>query len=110
MENCIFCKIANKEIKSDFIYEDKDFFIIKDAHPKARYHFLAIPKKHYGLLAEATTDDAKVLGRILFTIPKLSKELHLEGGYRLVVNQGENGGQAIPHLHIHILSGEKLRV
>ena len=109
MENCIFCKIAKKESPAEFLYEDDVFFIIKNIHPNAKYHFLAIPKRHYGLLSEANKEDEKVLGHMLGTIPKLAEKLHLEGGYKLIINQGENGGQEIYHLHIHILSGEKLR-
>ena len=109
MKDCIFCKIAAGIVPSEFVYEDENFFIIKDIHPKAKHHFLAIPRNHYSVLADANELDLKILGDILGKIQTFSEELHLGGGYRLVVNQGENGGQESPHLHIHILSGEKLK-
>ena len=108
MENCIFCKIRDGIINSKKYYEDENFFIIADISPKAKKHYLAIPKNHYALLANQTEKDAEVLGKMLNTIPKLERELGIEGGYRLIINQGENGGQEVAHLHVHILGGEKL--
>lgn len=107
MENCIFCKIGNKEVPTNFVYEDEDFFIINDIHPVAKKHYLAIPKKHYARLEQAP-DELEVVRKILVKISKLKSELGLEDGYRLILNQGENGGQEVQHLHIHILGGEKL--
>ncbi|MBQ8761874.1 MAG: HIT domain-containing protein [Clostridia bacterium] len=108
MENCVFCKIIKGELPSTKRYEDEDFIIIDNINPLAKFSYLAIPKNHYGLLKQATTEDSQVLGKILKKIPELEAELNLKDGYRLIVNQGENGGQEIAHLHIHILSGEKL--
>ena len=108
MENCLFCKFVSKEFKTEIVFENDDFIIIKDIAPKAKNHFLAIPKKHFKLLAEMTEEDSVTLGRILKTIPTLEKELVLTSGYRLVVNQGDDAGQTVPHLHIHILSGQKM--
>ena len=108
MENCLFCKFVSKEFKTEIVFENEDFIIIKDIAPKAKNHFLAIPKKHFKLLAEMTEEDSVVLGRILKTIPTLSLLLGLENGYRLVVNQGDDAGQTVPHLHVHILSGQKM--
>lgn len=103
MENCIFCKIINGEISSPKLYEDDDCIIIKDINPKARLHYLLIPKKHYALIEEQTAEDAVILGRIINKLNDLKSILGLENGYRLQINQGENGGQEVPHLHIHIL-------
>ena len=108
MENCIFCKINNGEIKSKKIFENDDFFIIEDINPKAKKHYLAIPKNHYALLSEQLENDIFTLGKILNKIPKLSGLLGIENGYRLMINQGENGCQTVGHLHVHILGGEKL--
>lgn len=105
---CIFCEIIKGNIKSEILYEDDKFIVIKDIEPKAKYHYLAIPKNHYKLLSEQTSDDIEILGYILNKIPSLSELLHLENGYRLIVNQGEDAGQTVHHLHIHILAGEKL--
>ena len=108
MEDCIFCKIRKGEIPSQKVYEDDAMMIIKDIDPKAKNHFLCITKNHFKLLSEMTEEDAAQLARCFKTIPALEKELGLEGGYRLIVNQGDNAGQSVFHLHIHILSGQKM--
>lgn len=105
---CIFCEIIKGNIKSEILFEDDKFIVIKDIEPKAKYHYLAIPKNHYKLLSEQTSADIENLGYILNKIPSLSELLHLENGYRLIINQGEDAGQTVHHLHIHILAGEKL--
>lgn len=108
MSDCLFCKFAGGEIPVNKVFENEDFIIIRDIEPKAKNHFLAIPKKHFKYLAEMTEEDSAMLGRILATIPTLSDILKLDGGYRLVINQGDDAGQSVPHLHIHILSGQKM--
>lgn len=108
MSDCLFCKFAGGEIPVNKAFENEDFIIIRDIEPKAKNHFLAIPKKHFKYLAEMTEEDTAMLGRILATIPTLSDILELGGGYRLVINQGDDAGQSVPHLHIHILSGQKM--
>ncbi len=108
MSDCLFCKFAGGEILVNKVFENEDFIIIRDIEPKAKNHFLAIPKKHFKYLAEMTEEDTAMLGRILATIPTLSDILELGGGYRLVINQGDDAGQSVPHLHIHILSGQKM--
>ena len=108
MENCLFCKIIAGEIPAAKMYEDEDMIIIKDIDPKAKNHFLCIPKSHFKLLSEMTDEQAEIVKRCLKKIPTLEKELGLAGGYRLVINQGDNAGQSVFHLHIHILSGQKM--
>ncbi len=108
MSDCLFCKFAGGEIPVNKVFENEDFIIIRDIEPKAKNHFLAIPKKHFKYLAEMTEEDSAMLGRILAIIPTLSDILELGGGYRLVINQGDDAGQSVPHLHIHILSGQKM--
>ena len=108
MENCLFCKFVSGEFKTEKVFENEDFIIIKDIAPKAKNHFLVIPKKHFKFLAEMTDCDADLVGRILKTIPTLTDLLGLESGFRLVINQGDDAGQTVPHLHIHILSGQKM--
>lgn len=108
MEDCLFCKFANGEIPVNKVFENEDFVIIRDINPQAKNHFLAIPKKHFKYLAEMTKEDGKLVGRILKTIPALEDLLELKNGYRLVINQGDDAGQTVPHLHIHILSGQKM--
>lgn len=108
MSDCLFCKFVNGEIPVDKVYEDDKFIIIRDIAPQAKNHFLAIPKKHYKFIAEAETDDCCLVGEILKTISSLKDKLELENGYRLVINQGDDAGQTVPHLHIHVLSGQKM--
>lgn len=108
MEDCLFCKFANGEIPVNKVFENEDFVIIRDINPQAKNHFLAIPQKHFKSLAEMTEEDGELVGRILKTIPALEDLLELKNGYRLVINQGDDAGQTVPHLHIHILSGQKM--
>ncbi len=109
MENCIFCKIIAGDIPSPRLYEDEKMIVIRDIEPKAKLHYLCIPKTHFALLSEMDGEDAELVKHCFEVIPKIEKELGLEGGYRVIINQGENGGQTVPHLHIHLLGGEKLR-
>ena len=108
MEDCIFCKIRMGELPSTKLYEDNDFIIIKDINPVAKIHLIAIPNEHYASLEMQTEEGAMVLGKILNKIGELADGLGLENGYRLVINQGEDAGQTVRHLHIHIIGGEKL--
>lgn len=108
MSDCIFCKIRDGEIPSQKVYEDELMFIIKDIDPKAERHFLMIPKRHFKLLSEMTPRDTENLGKCLKKIPELSDLLGLSGGYRLVINQGDDAGQTVFHLHVHILTGQKM--
>lgn len=108
MEDCLFCKFANGEIPVNKVFENEDFVIIRDINPQAKNHFLAIPKKHFKYLAEMTKEDGELVGRILKTIPTLEDLLELKNGYRLIINQGDDAGQTVPHLHIHVLSGQKM--
>ena len=108
MNDCIFCKIRDGVIPSEKVYEDESMFIIRDIEPKAERHFLMIPKRHFKLLSEMTEQDSVSLGKCLKKIPKLSDLLGLSGGYRLVINQGDDAGQTVFHLHVHILTGQKM--
>ena len=105
---CIFCKICDGEIESKKYYEDENSFMIADINPKAKKHYLFIPKNHYKLLADQTNNNAIILGQMLNKIPQMAKELGIENGYRIIINQGDDGRQEVPHLHVHILGGEKL--
>ena len=108
MSDCLFCKFVSKEFSTDIVFENEDFIIFKDIAPMAKNHFLAVPKKHFKYLSEMQGDDPAMLGRILKKISELSDLLGLQGGYRLVKNQGDDAGQTVPHWHIHVLSGQKM--
>ena len=107
MEDCVFCKIIKGEIPSNKVYEDDDILAFKDIKPAAPIHILVIPKKHVKSLNEI--DDAQLISKIMFAVINIAKELGFANeGYRVINNCGENGGQAVPHLHFHILAGTKL--
>ena len=106
--DCIFCKIANKEIPSQVVYEDDKVIAFKDLDPQAPVHFLVIPKEHIKSADELNAENCAVIGHIFEVIPQITKELGLENGYRVINNCGEDGGQTVMHLHFHILGGVKL--
>ena len=108
MDNCLFCKIIAGEIPAVKMYEDEDMIIIKDIEPKAKNHFLCIPKTHFKLLKDMTEKQSEILRRCFIKNTTLEKELGLENGYRKDINQGDDAGQTVFHLHIHILSGQKM--
>lgn len=108
MKDCLFCKFVSKELSTTILYEDDNMIIIKDIAPQAKNHYLAISKSHFKYLGEMTEQDSEMLKNMLVTIPKLESLLGLENGYRLVINQGDDPGQTVPHLHIHILCGQKM--
>ena len=108
MSDCLFCKFVSGEIPVQKVYEDNDFIIIKDIAPMAKNHYLAIPKIHFKLLEEMDEQKSLALARMLKKIPELKETLNLQNGYRLVINQGDDAGQTVFHLHVHILSGQKM--
>lgn len=105
---CVFCKIINNEIPSKKLYEDDKMIVINDLNPQAKNHYLMIPKEHFADVTEMNENQARMLGECLYTLGTLVDDLGLKDGFRLVSNKGENGCQSVPHLHIHILGGEKL--
>lgn len=107
-EDCIFCRIIAGKLPSAKIYEDEDMLVFKDIEPKAKVHFLAVPKTHFALLSEADGKGMEMLSRIFGKIPEVAEENGCKDGYRLVINQGENAGQTVHHLHVHILGGQPL--
>lgn len=109
MLNCVFCKIRKGEIPSTKLYEDEDFMIIKDINPQAKIHLVAIPNYHVSRIANTNEDQALLIGKIMLKISQMQSELGLTNGYRLIINQGEDAGQTVDHIHIHILAGEKLK-
>ena len=108
MSDCIFCKIASKEIPSEYIYEDDMIVSFKDLEPQAPAHALIIPKKHIASLDAAAPEDAEVLAHILLKVKDIAADLGMEDGYRLVNNCGEDGGQTVKHLHFHLLGKRKM--
>lgn len=107
MSDCIFCKIANKEINSEIVYENKNVVAFKDLNPKAKIHILIVPKKHYETILDL--DEKEIMEDMLTAVKEIAKEYKIEEeGFRLINNCKEYGGQEVMHLHIHMLGGEKL--
>jgi len=104
MENCLFCKIADKQINSEIVYENDDVVVFKDLYPKAPVHLLVIPKKHISSVVEIEELSDKQTCELLRTIAKIAKEMRLDkDGFRVVTNTGTSAGQSVDHLHFHIL-------
>lgn len=103
--DCIFCKIAAGEIPSKKVYEDEEVFAFHDIRPAAPVHFLIVPKAHLESLAHAGPEHTALLGRMLSLVPRLAAQEGCANGFRVVINTGRDGGQEVPHLHIHVLGG-----
>lgn len=109
MENCLFCKIINKEIASTIVYEDEEILAFKDINPIAPVHILAIPKKHFNDISEINEKDSDIIAKIHLVINKIAKEQGIaDSGYRIINNCKEDGGQEVKHLHFHLIGGKKL--
>ena len=108
MSKTIFEKIIAKEIPANIVYEDNLVAAFRDINPQAPTHVVIVPKKPIPRIAEATSDDHAVLGHIMLKAAEVAKILDLKDGYRLVINNGQNGGETVPHLHVHILGGRHM--
>ena len=109
MADCLFCSIAAGDIPCTEVFSDDEFLAFRDIDPKAPTHVLVIPRRHVGSLAELTDGDAGLLGRLVVRATAIAKDEGLNpGGYRLVINCGEDGGQTVDHLHLHLLGGRSL--
>lgn len=117
MDNCIFCKIAAKQIPSSTVYEDDELLVFKDINPAAPVHLLIIPKQHVASLSECNAGHAPLLGKMLALAPKLAAEHGIAvktgpdgektGGFKTLINTGPDGGQEVYHLHLHVYGGPR---
>lgn len=104
MNDCIFCKIVAKQIPAKIVYEDEDMIAFHDIAPVAPVHILFIPKKHIQSLAHTSEGDTALIGKILYRISLVARDLGLDDtGYRVVNNIGSDGGQTVFHIHFHLL-------
>lgn len=106
--DCVFCKIASGEIPSTRVYEDDLCVAFKDLEPQAPVHLLIIPREHITSVAEVTSENSSIVAHIFEVAAKLAKENHLEKGWRIVSNIGEDGGQTVKHMHFHLLGGRPM--
>ena len=104
MNDCLFCKIASKEMPANIVYEDADIMVFNDINPKRPIHWLIIPKAHIASLNDMT--DERLSGKLLSVIPKLARKYNIaDNGYRVIINTRSHGGQEVDHLHLHVLGG-----
>ena len=108
MNDTIFGKIIRKEIPSEIVYEDEDTLAFKDINPQAPIHILIIPKKLIEMPEDITIEDNEIVGNLFSAASKIAKKFNITNGYRLVMNNGEEAGQSVFHIHLHFLAGRKL--
>jgi len=108
MQDCIFCKIINKEIPAEVVYENETVLVFKEIHPAAPVHLLLIPKKHIPTFFDLQQEDAGLLGDVQLVAAELGRKLGLEKGFRLISNCNQDGGQLVMHIHYHLMAGRPL--
>ncbi len=109
MADCIFCKIINKEIPAEIVYEDDVVVAFNDINPAAPVHVLIVPKKHIDCVSSINRENADVLTGIFLAVNKVAEKVGIkDSGFRVIVNNGHDGGQVVYHLHFHLLGGKKL--
>ncbi len=109
MSDCLFCKIAAGQIPCTEIFADDDFLAFGDIDPQAPTHILVIPRRHISGLSDLTTEDSLLAGKLLTRATQIAADEGLNSnGYRFVINNGQDGGQTVGHLHLHILGGRSL--
>ena len=109
MSETIFSKIIRREVPADIVYEDDLTIAFRDINPQAPVHILVIPKKPIPQLSDAESEDHALMGHLLLTAKRVAKAIGLDNGYRLVINNGSDGGQTVHHLHLHILGGRQMK-
>ncbi|HEY9835698.1 MAG TPA: histidine triad nucleotide-binding protein, partial [Vampirovibrionales bacterium] len=108
MTETIFSKIIRREIPADIVYEDNLCLAFRDVNPQAPVHVLVIPKDPIAKLSDAESNHHALMGHLLLTVKRVAEQLELKNGYRVVINCGEEGGQTVNHLHLHLLAGRSL--
>ena len=108
LDDCLFCRIARRDVDSDVVYESDAVLAFQDINPAAPTHVLVIPKRHVGSARELSREHEELLTEIFSVMRDIADREGLEGGYRVVTNVGPDAGQSVPHLHFHILGGRDL--
>ena len=107
--DCIFCQIVAGKVPTEFLYQDEDAVAFRDIYPKAPTHIVIIPKEHIPSLAHLSEEQLPLMGHMVKIANQLAKKESIaEQGYRLVINCGKEGGQVVPHLHMHLLGGRRI--
>ncbi len=106
---CVFCRIVAGEIPARVVFQDKEFMAFHDIHPQAPVHILVIPKEHIVSLDDLKPEHAGLIGRLVLLAVELARKENISNsGYRLAISCGNEGGQVVPHLHLHLIGGRKL--
>lgn len=106
---CLFCNMVEKKIPADVVYEDDHALAFRDIRPMAPTHVLVVPKKHIPATRALGPADAEAIGRVMLAATEAARKLGLEaGGYRMVINDGDDAGQSVHHIHVHVLGGRPL--
>lgn len=105
-ERTLFTRIIDGEIPADFVHRDDEIVAIRDVNPAAPTHVLVIPRRPIPSLAEMEEADVELVGKLLLAVRRIAEQEGLDDGYRVVINTGEEGGQTVPHLHVHLLGGK----
>lgn len=108
VDDCIFCKIAAKQIPTEFVYEDEYVVAFPDINPEAPTHMLIIPKKHIPSIACIQPEDREIMAHLMEAAKEVAKDAHLDAGFRLVTNCGKQAGQTVNHLHFHLIGGRNM--
>ncbi len=107
--DCVFCRIVSGEIPGDFVFKDGEMVAFRDIHPVAATHILLVPREHIASVRDLRAEDEGLIGRMVLRARALAEQEGVaERGYRLVLNCGPDGGQIVPHLHLHLIGGRKL--
>ena len=109
MNDCVFCNIINKTLDSKLLFENDNLIVINDIMPKAPVHLLIMPKKHIAGVVELTDSDQPLAGEMIFVAKQMAEKFEVsKSGFKLIFNSGEDGGQVVKHLHLHLMGGKKL--
>lgn len=108
MTECLFCRIVDGEIPANLVYRDERVVAFHDINPQAPVHVLVIPASHYATVTDLAAHDSELLADVVSKATALTGELGLDAGYRLVVNTGQDGGQTVDHVHVHLMGGRHL--
>ncbi|MGF1483580.1 MAG: histidine triad nucleotide-binding protein [Opitutales bacterium] len=107
-DKTLFSKIIDGDIPGDFVHQDEHCVVLKDINPQAPVHLLVIPKKPIARVEQATREDQAVLGHLLLTAGEIARQEGFAEGFRVVINNGPEAGETVPHLHVHVLAGRPL--
>jgi histidine triad (HIT) family protein len=106
--SCIFCKIIGGSIPSTAVYQDDQCYAFADIHPQAPTHILIVPREHIGSLSEAVDHHKPLLGHLIWVAAEIARRKGLGKGFRVVLNNGDDGGQTVDHIHVHLLGGRQM--